>query len=276
MDQKEIRSDYRQSRRASRKAYRIKHKEERKALREERRRYRAERHELKARYRDRMDAYYRSTEFCSKANPPRRGVLEEIGNAVSHGIGSALSVAALVLMLVHSETVTGRVGAAIYFVGMFLMFTMSCLYHAFRWGRRVKRVFRRFDYSSIYLALGATFTPILLAYIGGVYGIVFCAIQWSVIATGITFVGVFGPTRLRWLHIPLYFILGWSALLFVPRMIAHDLPFFFWILGGGIVYSLGVIPFAMNKRVSHFLWHLFVLFGAIIQWVGVYRFLYLP
>ena len=58
-------------------------------------------------------------------------------------------------------------GAIIYSVGLFVMFCISSLYHAFPYGSRVKRLFRRFDYSSIYLLIGATFAPILLAYIGG-------------------------------------------------------------------------------------------------------------
>lgn len=291
--EKNIRSGYRAERRAAKRAYRSQKKENkaerhaekrdyrakkraaRVALRAEKKTYRREKRALRGSYRERLDEYYETDEFRRKANPPRRSVLEEIGNAVTHGIGSALSVAALALMLVHSRTVAERVSACVYFFGLFAMFTMSCLYHSFRWGRRVKRVFRRFDYSSIYLLIGATFTPILLAYLGGVYGVVFCAVQWAVIAAGITFVGVFGPAKLRWLHIPLYLILGWSALLFIPKMIVSDLPFFLWILGGGIVYSLGIIPFAIDKKVSHFLWHFFVLAGAIIHWFGIYRFLYL-
>ena len=90
----------------------------------------------------------------------------------------------------------------------------------------------------------------------------------------VTFIGVFGPSRLKWLHFPLYFILGWSALIFVPKMITDNLAFFFWILGGGVIYTLGIIPFAIDKKVSHFLWHFFVLAGAVVQWVGIYLFIY--
>ncbi len=212
---------------------------------------------------------------CAPINPPKRSLLEEIGNSVSHGAGSLFAIFAIVFMLIKAQSSTEIAGAWVYFAGLFIMFTMSCMYHAFPYGSRVKRVFRRFDYSCIYLLIGATFAPILLCYIGGAFGIVFFAIQWAVIITGISLVGVFGPSRLRFIHIPLYLILGWCGLMFLPKMLANDPWFAFYILGGGVIYSLGIIPFAMKSRVSHFVWHFFVLAGAVVQWVGVYLYIYL-
>lgn len=209
-------------------------------------------------------------------NPPRRAPLEEIGNSVSHCVGAVLAALALVFMLTHSDGAGEYAGALIYSFGLITMFTMSCLYHSFPHGSRVKRIFRRFDYSSIYLLIGATFAPILLCYVGGFFGLVFLIIQWVLIATGITFVAIFGPTRLRWLHFPLYILLGWIGIIFIPKMISRgDFGFLFYILGGGVVYSLGTIPFALNGKVAHFIWHFFVLAGAIVQWLGIYLTIYI-
>jgi len=208
-------------------------------------------------------------------NPPKRGVLEEIGNAVTHGVGSIFSIVAFILMLINSTSDIQVIASMVYFIGLFILFTMSCLYHSFKYGLCVKRIFRRFDYSSIYLLIGATFVPILLLFVGGKLGIIFCIVQWIIITTGITFVCVFGPHRLRALHITLYLVLGWSGLLFIPMMFKNNILLFYYILGGGVVYSLGIIPFALKKKCSHFIWHFFVLGGAIIQWIGIYISLYL-
>ena len=211
----------------------------------------------------------------SKIDPPKRALLEEVGNAVSHGVGSAFATAAYVLMLVRTESKAQILGATVYFIGMLAMFTLSCLYHAFRNGSAVKRLFRRFDYSSIYLMIGGTFAPILLSYSVSPFAILFFIIQWVLIATGITFIGIYGPTRLKWLHFPLYILLGWCGVVFIPEMIARaDYLLFGFILGGGIVYTLGVIPFVQKKNAAHFIWHLFVLAGAIIQWFGIYLTVY--
>lgn len=215
-------------------------------------------------------------ECKKKGLAPRRSLLEEIGNAVSHGIGSVFAVCAFVLMMLSANNTRQVIAACVYGAGMFIMFTMSCLYHSFKFGSKAKRVFRRFDYLSIYLLIGASFAPLLLCYIDNDFGLVFFIVQWAIIAAGITLVAVFGPARLRFIHIPLYFILGWSALVLIPNMIiAKDFDLLFWILGGGILYTVGIIPFAVDRKVAHFIWHIFVLFGAVVQWLGIYLCIYL-
>lgn len=259
MDKRDIKIQYRQKKEALRDAFRQKKKE-----------YAVARRELA----EERDELFAQVAVVGAEDPPRRGLLEEIGNAVTHGLGSLFSVAAFLLMITHAENAWEAVSACLYFAGMFLMFTMSCLYHAFRHGSAVKRLFRRFDHLSIYLLIGATFVPPLLCYIGGAYGLVFFIIQWVIIAAGVTLMGVFGPNRLKWLHLPMYLILGWSALMLLPRMLAGDVGLALWILAGGIIYSLGVIPFLMKKGPTHFIWHFFVLAGAVVQWVGIWLYIY--
>ena len=246
--------------------------------------YKIEKHNIKEAYKSNkreIKKYHkeRMAELCdediSPKDPPKRSLLEEIGNAVTHGVGSAFSIVAFLLMLLHSESAYEITSAIIYFVGLFMLFTMSCLYHSFRHGSAVKRLFRRFDYSSIYLLIGATFAPSLLCVCEKPFGFIFFIIQWTVIALGITLVGVFGPTRLRFIHIPLYLILGWSALMLLPSLYSYASGLMLSILLGGVIYTLGIIPFLMKSRVSHFIWHFFVLAGAVVQWIGIYIFIYL-
>jgi hemolysin III len=265
---KDIKSSFKKEKRGIKSAYK-------KTKRNNRAEYKYRMDELKTQHIEDVALNYTSRGKQAPQNPPKRHLLEEIGNAVSHGLGSLFAVVAIIFMATHAEDVYETVGAWVYFFGLFVMFTMSCLYHAFPHGSRVKRLFRRFDYSSIYLLIGATFAPILLSYVGGVFGLVFFIIQWAVIITGITLVSVFGPTRLKFIHFPLYILLGWCGIMFLPHMLKGDPWFAFYILGGGVIYSLGIIPFAMKNRVAHFVWHFFVLAGALMQWVGVYSYIYL-
>ena len=69
--------------------------------------------------------------------PPKRSLLEEIGNAVTHGVGALFAIAGLVLLLLKANTPTGLFCAIVYGLCLLLMFLMSCLYHSFRWGSRV-------------------------------------------------------------------------------------------------------------------------------------------
>lgn len=207
--------------------------------------------------------------------PPHRTVLEEIGNAVTHGVGALLAIAGLVLMLVKSDSSYKVAGAIIYGFTMFMMMLDSCLYHSFATGSKVKRIYRRFDYSSIYLLIGGTFAPLLLVYVTQPLGIILCACQWAIIITGITFICVFGPGRLKWLHFTLYFLIGWAGAIFIPFMAKDNIPLMIFILVGGVVYSLGIIPFALKKiKGAHFIWHFFVLAGAIVQFLGIYLYLF--
>ena len=77
--------------------------------------------------------------------PPRRSILEEVGNAVTHGVGALFAIAGLVLLLLHSDTSLKLLCAIVYGSCLVMMFLMSCLYHSFRWGSGVKRLWRRFE-----------------------------------------------------------------------------------------------------------------------------------
>ena len=209
-----------------------------------------------------------------KNEPPVRPVLEEIGNSVTHGIGALLGISGFVLLLIKADTAREYLAAFFYGICLIIMFLMSCLYHAFKGGSTVKRVFRRFDYSSIYLLIGGTFAPMFLVYMGGTKGLVLFILQWCVIVLGITMTSVFGPGAMKKAHFMLYMILGWSGLMFLPHMIKHDFNLFLFILGGGLLYTIGCIPFAIKKKGAHFIWHFFVLFGAVAHWLGIFLYIY--
>ena len=248
-----------------------KYKNEKRAAKSE---YLARLEKAEAEYKSGLDELFAVTGRKKPMNPPKRPLLEEIGNAITHGAGAAFAIVALILLLFKADSEVEYISAVIYFFGMFVMFMSSCLYHAFVYGSGVKRLFHRFDYSSIYLLIGATFAPILLCFFGDIFGIIFFAVQWIVIACGISLVGVFGPKRLNFVHIPMYVVLGWSALMLLPRMFSENLPLALWILAGGVLYTVGIIPFLMRSRVSHFIWHFFVLAGAVVQWIGIYVYLF--
>ena len=206
--------------------------------------------------------------------PPVRPVLEEIGNSVTHGIGALLGVGGLVLLVKRSSSPEKTAASLIYGICLILLFLMSCLYHAWPKGSMVKYIWRRFDYCSIYLLIGGTFAPYWLVWVGGSRGLMFLCIQWALILTGITFIGVFGPGRLKPLHMSMYLVLGWSALAFFPAMLQTSHSLTLMTLLGGVAYTLGIIPFALKTRGAHFIWHLFVLIGALFHFMGILCFMY--
>ncbi len=216
----------------------------------------------------------RRAKVRARNEPPRLTVGEEVFNTVSHGLGALGAAAALGLLLVRSGGAMERLATFVYGVSMVVMMLMSCVYHAMPAGSRVKRVCRRFDYTSIYLLIGGTFAPILLVYLGGAAGMSIFCVQWAVILPGVTLVMVFGPGRWRALHFTLYFLIGWSGLVFLPRMYLESRTLLGFIFAGGLAYTLGMIPFAGKKKYDHCVWHVFVLAGAALHWIGIYTQLY--
>ncbi|MGL5152381.1 MAG: PAQR family membrane homeostasis protein TrhA [Clostridium sp.] len=206
--------------------------------------------------------------------PPKLTVLEEVGNAVTHGIGTVLSIIGFVLLMLKSDTGMEVMATCVYGISLFLLMLMSTLYHSFKSGSGVKRLWRRFDYGSIYLLIGGTFAPIFLVYLGNTLGIVLFSVQWALIIFGITMVSIFGPARFSWLHFTLYFTIGWSGLVFIPDMIKNNMSLLWMILIGGVIYTIGMIPFVRDKKYDHFVWHFFVLVGAILHWIGIYLYIY--
>jgi len=202
--------------------------------------------------------------------PPRLTVGEEVFNAVSHGAGALMAIAGMVFLLVRAGTGAEIMASCFYGISMVVMMAVSGLYHALPTGSRAKRICRRFDYTSIYLLIGGTFAPIFLMYLGGTLGTVLFCVQWGVILCGVVMMIAFGPGYCRPLHFTLYFLLGWSGLLFLPMFYLHDQVLLWFILSGGLLYTLGMIPFAKKQKYSHCIWHLFVLAAAILHWFGIY------
>lgn len=189
----------------------------------------------------------------------------ELANSLTHGLGAALAIAALVVMVVFAAlkgTARHVVGVSLFGACLVVLYTMSTLYHAFR-GPRVKKVFHVLDHAAIFLLIAGTYTPYCLATLRGAWGWSLFGIVWGLAALGITFKAVFGP-RMRWLSTTVYILMGWIVLIALgPLMRAMPAGGLLWLFGGGVFYTGGVI-FYVWKRLPyhHAIWHLFVIAGS--------------
>ena len=90
---------------------------------------------------------------------------EELFNMISHIVGGAFAIAALVLcviMAVAKGSAWGVVGGAIYGATMILLYAMSSIYHGLK-PEMAKKVFQVIDHCTIYFLIAGTYTPIMLA-----------------------------------------------------------------------------------------------------------------
>jgi len=201
-----------------------------------------------------------------------RHSLEEIANAITHGIGLLLSIAGFVVLLVWAAlrgTAWHIVACSIYGATLICLYTASTLYHAVI-SPRVKRALRIFDHSAIYLLIAGTYTPFLLVSLRGPWGWSLFGVIWGLALVGVLFKFWF-VERFAILSTAVYIAMGWLVVIAAKPVITHlPLTAIIWLLAGGLAYTGGVIFFAA-KRIpySHAIWHLFVLAGSICHYFAV-------
>ncbi len=200
---------------------------------------------------------------------------EEIANAVSHGVGALLSIAATVVLIVIASVrsdAIGVVSACLYGASLILLYTFSSLYHSLT-NKTAKKVFQIFDHCTIFLLILGSYIPVCLTMIRGAIGWTLFGINALCTILGVTFNAI-NMTRWKKQSMILYIIMGWMIVFSLkPLMAVITIPEFLIELAGGLCYTLGII-FYKNKRFKymHFIWHLFVLAGSILQYIFVINF----
>ncbi|MBT2760992.1 hemolysin III family protein [Paenibacillus sp. ISL-20] len=197
---------------------------------------------------------------------------EEIANAITHGIGAALSVAALVLLIVFSSlkgTAWHVVSFTIYGSTMLLLYLSSTLVHGLRDGK-AKDFFEFMDHSSIYLFIAGTYTPFLLVAIRGTLGWSLFGIVWGVALFGVVFKAFF-VKKFLFLSTIFYIAMGWLIVIAWNPLTAVVAPQGMNLLAiGGVLYTLGTIFYVWRGfPYHHAIWHLFVLAGSILHFFAI-------
>ena len=200
---------------------------------------------------------------------------EELVNTLTHGLGLALCLAGVPLLIALAALRGGArlvVAVSIYGACLLALYAASTLYHALR-GPRVKRFFRLLDHSAIYLLIAGTYTPFTLIVLRGAWGWTLLGLVWGISVSGILW-KVFFLERLEAVSIALYVVMGWLALIAIkPMFAALHTEGMLWILAGGVAYTGGVVFYAW-KRVpyNHAIWHLFVMAGSLCHYFAVMRY----
>ena len=177
----------------------------------------------------------------------------------------------MTMLSVESGNAAAVVASVIYGSALIILFTISTLSHALT-NRSARKVFRILDHATIFLLIAGTYTPVTLITLKGALGWTIFGIQWGIAAIGITFDAV-ALNRFKKITTPLYILMGWAIILAAYPMIQNMSPAgLIYLLGGGIFYSAGSLFYLIKKPNMHFLWHLFALIGAILQFVAVYHY----
>lgn len=202
--------------------------------------------------------------------------LEEILNAVTHGIGTLFAVIALSILTAAAYIEGGvwhLVSFIIYGISLVLLYLASTLYHSFT-NEKAKCVLKFFDHAAIFLLIAGTYTPFALVPLHGAVGWTIFGIVWGLALVGIT-LKIFFVKKYKVLSTICYLGMGWFAVVMIKPLLATiDIGGLYWLLIGGLLYSIGSI-FYLARRLPyhHAVWHLFVLAGSAAHFVAIFKYI---
>ena len=201
--------------------------------------------------------------------------IEELGNAAIHFLGalSALFGMALMSMVVIGSSSLVKWTSVFTFGGsLILMFTASTLYHLEKDQKRKKRL-KILDHCAIFFLIAGTYTPFMLLTLHSTFSYTLLGVIWLIALVG-TVYKLFFVYHYPKLSTLFYLIMGWLAMTaIVPLYHQLDHHGLFWLIAGGISYTVGVI-FYLWKRLyfSHTIWHVFVIGGCLCHFWAIYRY----
>lgn len=200
---------------------------------------------------------------------------EEIFNAISHGLGALLGVAALVLMVIKAHGILPEIAVSLFGVAMVQLYTISCVYHALSPQLKGKKVMRVIDHCNVYLLVLCTYLPAALLGVGGWLGWLLLGIVFVFSVLGIVFTAI-DVDRYQLISVVCHLLSGWSILLGIPALLqSMGLRGLVYLALGGVMYSIGAILYGIGKtkRYRHCVFHVFCLLGTFFHFWGIYAYL---
>jgi hemolysin III len=187
---------------------------------------------------------------------------------------AALIAGAVAFSLLFAEApphggLSQRLALAIYAAGYFIMFGFSFAYNMAP-ESPLKRVLRRCDHSAIYLMIAGTYSALLSQVRSGLWVEALAVFVWTGAIVGAA-VKLFLPGRFERVSTGVYLGLGWSAIVAIrPLAAAFPAGALALVIGGGVVYSLGVIFYRWQSlKFQNAIWHAFVAVAAACQFAGI-------
>jgi hemolysin III len=198
-----------------------------------------------------------------------------------HLLGILGGIAALVLLLVFGHDSPWKVVSfSLYGASIIILYTASTLYHWLpKEAGGKNQIFRKIDHLSIYFLIAGSYTPFCLLPLRGPWGWSLFGVIWGLAIIGILTQAIYINVW-RWLTTTIYLLMGWIIVIAIkPLLSALPLAAFYWLLAGGIIYSIGGVIYTIKKPNFHHhfnyhsLWHIFVLLGSLCHFVVVFFFL---
>jgi hemolysin III len=191
-----------------------------------------------------------------------------------HTAISPLAVAAGIVLIALSPTLTTKVGSALFAGTAILLFTVSGIYHRGNWTKRTWEVLRRFDHANIFLLIAGSYTPFTLILLHGSARVGLLVIVWTgaVLGVGFRILWIDAP---RWLYVPIYVALGFVAIFYAEDFAAGGDTVIVLIAVGGGLYTLGGLVYGLKRPDPfptwfgfHEIFHVFTIAAFVCHYVA--------
>ena len=205
-------------------------------------------------------------------NEPVLTANQEKANALTHAAGILFCVVAIPILIGYAYTSANAAtvwAVSIFGFGMLMVYFSSTLYH-FATSKTLKRKLRVWDHISIFFLIAGSYTPFVSKFLEHESAFMFLCILWGIVVVGVV-KKLFFTGKFEAVSVILYLGMGWMAVFILKPLLQHmPMQVFWWILAGGLFYTVGII-FYLWKRWTyhHAIWHCFVLGGTIAHYFAV-------
>jgi hemolysin III len=202
-------------------------------------------------------------------------IVNEVFNAVTHGVATGLAVVGLVLLILkglNSGSLLQTVSFTVYGAVLVALFLFSTLAHSLHF-TRARKVFQVFDHSGIYLLIAGTYIPYCLITLNNMLGWIILTVVWICAIVGIVISAIFLPKAksVPRFSTVLFVVMGWMILFAIYPLYQRLPRIAFWLLlAGGVTYTVGALIYRFKFPFAHVLWHVFVSAAALLMWLSIY------
>jgi len=217
-----------------------------------------------------------------KLTPPRI-IPRQPGSAYTHLAGVIFAVlASFPMHYVTAGNLLAYLSCNVFLISMFLLYGASTVYHTFGRTARSYTLLKRIDHLMIYILIAGTYTPVCLLGIQGTTGVLLLSVVWGIAAIGV-FQSIFFVNCPKWISSVIYVAMGWCCLAAFPQILASlETPAFLLLLGGGILYTIGGVIYALKLPIFdhrhpnfglHEIFHCFCLAGTLCHFLMIFLYL---
>lgn len=207
--------------------------------------------------------------------------LKDKWSAITHFIGFVFALIGMPILLIEASkngcSYTSMISLAVFMFSMILLYGASTSYHSFNVNPRVNMILKKMDHMSIFILIAGSYTPICVIALPGTKGLFLLGFIWFVAICGMIF-KLFWVTCPKWVSSVIYTAMGWACIIALPDLLSNLGSGFYWLLAGGILYTVGAIFYALKPSFfsnpefgNHEIFHCFVLAGSLCHFLCMFQ-----